>query len=105
MPTKVMGGDVIEILDDEEEKAINKFVREEVLMKLELDQEEEVLQDAVKTVGGYKPRRLARAQIANRQYEDYELYVTVEEEEIILATVGEVWCKPMLAKNVLNVTF
>jgi hypothetical protein len=35
MPTKVMGGDVIEILDDEEEEAINESVREEVLMKLE----------------------------------------------------------------------
>ncbi len=58
-------------------------------MKLEPDQEEEVLQDAVKTVEGDKPRRLARAQIANRQYEDYELYVTVEKEEIILATVGD----------------
>ncbi len=59
MPTKVMGGDVIEILDDEEEEAINEFVREEVLVKLEPDQEEEVLQDAVKTVGGYEPRRSA----------------------------------------------
>ncbi len=61
MPTKVMGGDVIEILDDEEEEAINESVREEVLMKLEPDQEEEVLRDAVKTVGGNKPRRSARA--------------------------------------------
>ncbi len=34
MPMKVMGGDVIEILDDEEVEAINKSVREEVLMKL-----------------------------------------------------------------------
>ncbi len=59
MPMKVMGGDVIEILDDEEEEAINKSVRKEVLMKLEPDQEEEVLQDAVKTVGGNKPRRSA----------------------------------------------
>ncbi len=66
MPTKVMGGDVIEILDDEEEEAITKFVREEVLMKLEPDQEAEMLQDAVKTIGGYKPRRSAQAQIANR---------------------------------------
>ncbi len=90
MPTKVMGGEVIEILNDEEEEAINEFVREEILMKLEEpDQEEEVLQDAVKTVKGDEPRRLARAQIANRQYKDYELYVTVEEEEIILATVGD----------------
>jgi hypothetical protein len=89
MPMKVMGGEVIEILHDEEEEAINKFVREEILMKLEPDQEEKVLQDAVKTVKGDKPRRLARAQIANRQYKDYELYVNVEEEEIILATVGD----------------
>ncbi len=89
VPTKVMGGEVIEILDDEEEEAISEFVREEILMKLEPDQEEEVLQDAVKTIEGDEPRRLARAQIANRQNGDYELYVTVEEQEIILATVGD----------------
>jgi hypothetical protein len=58
-------------------------------MKLEPDQEDKVLQDAVKTVKENKPRRLAQAQIVNRQYEDCELYVTVEEEEIILATVGD----------------
>ncbi len=45
-----MGTEVIEILNNEEEEAINKFVWEEILMKLELDQEEEVLQDAAKTV-------------------------------------------------------
>jgi hypothetical protein len=54
MPTKEMGGEVIEILDDE------------ILMKLEPNQEEEVLQDAVKTVKGDEPRRSARAQIPNR---------------------------------------
>ena len=64
---KNRSGDVIEILDDDEEEAINESVREEVLMKLEPDQEEEVLQDAVKTVGENEPRRLARARIANRQ--------------------------------------
>ncbi len=89
VPTKVMGWEEIEILDDEEEEAINKFMREEILMKLEPDQEEEVPQDAVKTVEGDEPRRLARARIPNRQYKDYELWVTVEEEEIILATVGD----------------
>ncbi len=47
-----------------------------------------MLQDAVKTAGGEEPRRLTLARIMNRQYKDYELYVTVEEEEIILATVG-----------------
>jgi hypothetical protein len=84
-----MGGEVIEILDNEEEEAINKFVEEEISMKVEPDQKEVVLQDAVETAKGEEPRRSAQAQIANRQYKDYELYVTVEEEEIILATVGD----------------
>jgi hypothetical protein len=30
VPTKTMGGEVIEILDDEEEEAINEFVQEEI---------------------------------------------------------------------------
>ncbi len=47
------------------------------------------MQDAVQTTKGEEPRRLARSRIANRQYKDYELYVTVEEEGIILATVGD----------------
>ena len=34
-------------------------------------------------------RQMEKAQIANRQYKDYELHVTLEEEEIILATVGD----------------
>jgi hypothetical protein len=88
MPTKVVGGEVIEILDNEEEEAINKYIQEEILMKVEPDQKEEVLQDVVQTAKEEEPRRLAQAQIANRQYKDYDLYVTVEEEEIILATVG-----------------
>jgi hypothetical protein len=88
VPMKVMGGEEIQILKDEEEIAINKYVREEILMNIEPDQKEEVLQDAVQTAKGEEPRRSAQAQIANRQYKDYELYVTVEEEEIIL-TVGK----------------
>jgi hypothetical protein len=58
-------------------------------MKVEPDQKEEVLQDVVKTAKGEEPRRLAQTRITNRQYRDYELYMTVEEEEIILATVGD----------------
>jgi hypothetical protein len=34
VPTKVMGGEVIEILDDDEEEAINKYVQEAILMKV-----------------------------------------------------------------------
>jgi hypothetical protein len=89
VPTKVMGGEEIEILNDEEEEAINEFVQEEILMKVEPDQKEEALQDAVETSEGEEPRRLAQAQNVNRQYKDNESYVTVEEEEIILATVGD----------------
>jgi hypothetical protein len=61
MPTKVMGGEVIKILDNEKEDAINKFAKKRLLMKVEPDQKEEVLQDAVETAKGDKPRRLARA--------------------------------------------
>jgi hypothetical protein len=35
VPTKVMGGEVIEVLDNEEEEAINKYLQEEILMKVE----------------------------------------------------------------------
>ncbi len=66
VPTKVTGGEVIEILNDEEEEAINKFVQEGILMKVELNQKEEVLQDAIKTAKGEKPRRSAQAHIVNR---------------------------------------
>ncbi len=86
--TKVMGGEMIKILDDDEEEAINKYIWKEILMKVELNWEEKMLQDVVQTAKGEEPRRSACAQIANRQYKDNQLYVTAEEEELILATVG-----------------
>jgi hypothetical protein len=55
VPKKVMGGEVIEILDDEEEEAINKYVQEEILMKIEPNRKEEMLQDAVQTTKGEEP--------------------------------------------------
>jgi hypothetical protein len=61
VPTKVMGGEVIEILDDEEEEAIKKITQEEISMKVEPDQKEVVLQDAVETAKGEEPRRSAHA--------------------------------------------
>jgi hypothetical protein len=85
---KVMGGEVIEILDDEKE-AIIKYVQEEILMKVEPNQEEEMLQEVVHTANGEEPRRCTQAHIANRQYKEYELHVTVEEEELIIATVDD----------------
>ena len=38
VPTKVTGGEVIEILDDNEEDVLNEFEQEEVLVKIEPDQ-------------------------------------------------------------------
>jgi hypothetical protein len=43
VPKKVMGGELIEILDNEEEEAINKYMQEEILMKVEPNQKKEVL--------------------------------------------------------------
>jgi hypothetical protein len=38
VPTKLTGGKVIEILDDDEEDKLNKYERDEVLVKIESDQ-------------------------------------------------------------------
>ncbi len=89
VPTKVMGGEVIEIFKDDEEEAINEYVQEVILMRVELNEKEKMLQDVVQTTEGGGSRRLARAQIINIQYKDYEFYVTVENKEIILTTVGD----------------
>ncbi len=70
IPTKVSGGEVIEILDDNEEDAIDEYKQAEVLVKMEPDREgnraEAGAQDG--------SRRSNRGRIANRQFEDYELY-------------------------------
>ncbi len=61
VPMKVMGGEVIEILNGEEEEAINTYVQDEILMNVQPNQNEEMLQDAVQTAKGDEPRRLAQA--------------------------------------------
>jgi hypothetical protein len=38
VPTKVTGGEVIEILDDDKEDVLNEYKQEEVLIKIEPDQ-------------------------------------------------------------------
>jgi hypothetical protein len=38
VPTKVTGGKVIEILDDDKEDVLNEYKQEEVLIKIEPDQ-------------------------------------------------------------------
>ncbi len=68
------GGEVIEILDDGEEDVLNEYEQEEVLIKIEPDQ----------TVGATTElesdtKKSGQIKIANRRFEDYELYTTVEE--------------------------
>jgi hypothetical protein len=84
IPTKVSGGEVIKILDDNEEDAIDEYKQEEVLVKMEPKRKAERAEAGAP--GG--PRRSNRARIANQQFEDYELYVTVEEEELMMAMMG-----------------
>jgi len=61
IPTKVTGGEVIEILDDDEEDMLNEYEQDKVLVKIEPDQ----------TVGATAElesdkRRSGRIKIANR---------------------------------------
>ncbi len=91
IPTKVNGGEVIKILDDNEEEAINEYIKEEVQVMVEpnyIEEQEEArrMEESDKDGG---PRRSGRTRIPNRQFKDYDLYVTVEEEEVMLANIEE----------------
>jgi hypothetical protein len=83
IPTKVSGGEVIEILNDNEEDAIDEYKQAEVLVKIKPDREG----DRGEAGAQEGSRRSNRGRIANQQFEDYELYVTVEEEELMMATM------------------
>jgi hypothetical protein len=84
IPTKASGGEVIEILDDNEEDAIDEYKQAEVLVKMEPDREG----DRAEAGGPDGSGRSNRGRIANRQFEDYELYVNVEEGELMMATMA-----------------
>ena len=77
-------GEVIGILDNNEENVMNEYYKgEEVLMKIKPDQMAEATAELASDA-----RRSGQTRIANRQFEDYELYTTVkEEEQLMLATV------------------
>ena len=78
---------VIEILDDEDNDILDKLINEESIQrqyenklpKIEEDEENDMSEEAVESEDEY--RRSKRNRTANRQYQDYELYVTVEEQE------------------------
>jgi hypothetical protein len=87
IPTKATGGEVFKILDNDEEDVMNKYKQEEVLPKIKPDQTNGEHNTAASKQG--ETRRSGQMRVAKRQFEDYELYVTVEEEEVMLAMVEE----------------
>jgi hypothetical protein len=89
IPTKATGGEVIEILGNEEEDAMNKYKREEVLPKIKPDQTDGEHHAVAGASEQGETRRSGQVRVANRQFEDYELYVTVEKEEVMLAMMEE----------------
>ena len=82
-------GDIIEtILDNEDDEILDEYTKEESTQqlyeetppKIEEDQEdEEIPKEVVRQDKEYW--RSKQNRIANRQYQHYKLYVTVEEED------------------------
>ncbi len=90
---------MIKILDDNEEDEMNKYKQEEVLQKIEPDQMNGEHHTAASEQ--VEISRSNRVRVANRQVEDYELYVTVEEDNVMLAMVEEDPAKDKEDKEVL----
>jgi hypothetical protein len=84
---------IIEILEDKEDEALDKYIKEEVLVKLEKDNDVDTMhttdEDTMHTNTLKKisddndssNRRSGRQRIAKQRYEDYKLYITAEEVE------------------------
>ncbi len=93
--------EVIELLDDNDKNALNDFIQDVVAIKIEkmqYDDTRKVVEDKAKTKEPEQPseqstgaiRKSSRERVPTIRYEDYELYVTVaEEEEILLGTNGD----------------
>jgi hypothetical protein len=88
-------GEVIQLLDDNKVDVLDDKIRhdEEVKMKEEPHQakitdqdEEDHNEDHVNETGVEQPRRLGREQACPKRFEDYEVYVTVEEEDEFMLT-------------------
>jgi hypothetical protein len=80
-------GEIIEILDDKDDDILDQNINEESTQQLYKDkqpkieedrEEEDTLEEAVKHDKEYQ--RSKQNRIANRQYQDYELIVTVDKE-------------------------
>jgi len=95
--------EVIELIDDDDEDVLNDFIRDDIAIKIEqLNSEdlrkivEEEIEDVENKQISDEPRKSSRERVPNRNLEDYELYVTVaEEDEFLLATNREVEEKEM----------
>ena len=90
--------EIIELLDDDDKDVLNDFIRDNVAIKIEQQNnedlrkvvEEEEDEDEEKEPISDKPRKSSRDRVPNRKFKDYELYVNVaEEDEFLLATNGE----------------
>ncbi len=88
-------GEVIELLDDDKVDMLDDDIRhdKEVTIKEEPQQakitdqdEEDHNEDHANETGMEQPRRLGREQACPKRFEDYEVYVTVEEEDKFMLT-------------------
>ncbi len=89
VPTKATGGEVIEILEDKKEDVVNEYKREEVLPKIKPDQTNGEHHAAAGASEQGETRRSGQVRAANRQFEDYELYIAMEEEDLMLAMIED----------------
>ncbi len=66
------GGEVIKILDDNEEEVINEYIKEEVQVMVEPNyvEEQEEAHGTEESEEDGEPRRSRRTKIPNRQFED-----------------------------------
>jgi hypothetical protein len=88
-------GEVIELLDDDENDMLDDDIRhdEEIRVKEEPQQakitdenEDNEDEDHTNETAEEQPRRLGREQAPPKRLEDYEVYVTVEEEDKFMLT-------------------
>ncbi len=89
--------EVVELLDDNDEDILNNLIQDNVAIKIERQNSEDIRKIVEKGDENEEgepisdgTRKSGRVKVPNRRYEDYELYVTVaEEEEFLLATNEE----------------
>jgi hypothetical protein len=82
VPTKVTGGEVIKILNEDKENVMNKYKQEEALVKIKQDKMDEEYHTAAGVSEQGETRRSGQVRAATRQFKNYEQYVTVEEDSV-----------------------